>query len=72
MHFPESVLNNFKMHLSVANIEASINKINFYTSNDAKAAFEGYADAFLWKRPVHKATIINNNEILISQLTDNS
>lgn len=52
-------LKNFKMHWANINIEQSINKMNNYTSHDAKAVFEGHYNAFSWKRPAVKANIFN-------------
>lgn len=52
-------LRNFKIHWGSPSIEEGVNKVNFYTSRDAKTVFEGHPNAFFWKRPVYRANLIN-------------
>lgn len=52
-------LKNCKIHWASPTIETGVNKINSYTSSDAKKVFEGYHNAFFWKYPVKRANLFN-------------
>jgi glycosyltransferase involved in cell wall biosynthesis len=52
-------LKNFKIHWASLSIEAGIDKINKYTSRDAKAVFAGNPNAFWWRRPVYRVNLFN-------------
>jgi glycosyltransferase involved in cell wall biosynthesis len=52
-------LRNFKLHWASPGIEDSVNKINFYTSRDAKTVFANHPNAFFWRHPVKRANLFN-------------
>jgi len=53
-------LKNFKIHWGGSiSIEDGIDKVNRYTSHDAKAVFAGHPNAFFWKYPVRRASLFN-------------
>lgn len=52
-------LKNFKIHWASFSLEQGLEKLNRYTSIEAKAVFSGHPDAFWWKHPVYKVTPLN-------------
>lgn len=52
-------LKNFKIHWACLDVKSGIDKMNSYTSRDAKMVFVGYPDAFFWKRPVYRVNTFN-------------
>jgi len=52
-------LKNSNIHWASLSFEAGINKLNSYTSRDARKVFNGNPKAFWWKRPVHKVNAFN-------------
>jgi len=52
-------LKNFNIHWSSLSIEGGIDKLNRYTSRDAKRVFAGNPNAFWWRRPVYRVNIFN-------------
>lgn len=52
-------LKTSKMHWACFSLEEAVDKVNLYTSRDAKTVFEGHPEAFFWKRPVYRANLIN-------------
>ena len=52
-------LKNFNIHWASFSFEQGIDKLNQYTSFEAKKVFSGHPDAFWWKRPVYKVTPFN-------------
>ncbi len=52
-------LKNFNIHWASLSIEAGLDKLNSYTSRDARMVFSGHPNAFWWRRSVYKVNLFN-------------